>query len=525
MLKQRSRLTAALGAAMTPKPGASAEAIGIAFLTHHVLPFLTTLWNYTKQGIGASPLGVAYYGGRTLGGYRASEMAKPGAKVARADNAAKMAMATATTALGGWLAVNSQISGDGPSDPGERRKLIESGWQSRSIKVGNTWYSYDGTPVAIPFSMMANAWEAYNEALERGEKRGTARGSAEAMAQGVVGGLRGGLAAAVQQSFARSLGDAYRVVTEDNADPSRFMATQVGRYIPASGMLAHIARSMDPLQRDPKTVGERVAERLPGPLGRNNVPVRQTALGETVPNQQAGLGAGLLPFPRRSTETPRAIETEMERVGIKQGDVGDTIRGQKLNPSDARAYREKAAQYRGALAEAMVASEAYQDADDDDKRRLLEAAMRRGAAWASHKVLPGANDEGAEILRDEYLDPRDAVAGYVSALETDRAIRKLDDERVPGMDADAARAALSDRSMLARFREVFGEAEGDMMFIQRHGRTRWFTARRIRENPLYRRRVEQLQKDPDWQIFIGAAPRVIRQRGLPVVDPEDLESA
>lgn len=47
-----------------------------------------------------------------------------------------------------------EITADGTGDMQKNFELQETGWQPYSIKIGDTWYEYRNTPLAIPFAMM-----------------------------------------------------------------------------------------------------------------------------------------------------------------------------------------------------------------------------------------------------------------------------------------------------------------------------------------------------------------------------------
>jgi len=44
----------------------------------------------------------------------------------------------------GMMAFNGQITGNGPQDAAEKRRMIEMGWQPKSIRIGDRWVSYQG---------------------------------------------------------------------------------------------------------------------------------------------------------------------------------------------------------------------------------------------------------------------------------------------------------------------------------------------------------------------------------------------
>jgi hypothetical protein len=60
-----------------------------------------------------------------------------------------------------WIDITSL----GPKDAGQRAQLRMRGWIPRSIKIGDTWYNYQQTPMAIPLAWLGNWFDAtrYNK--------------------------------------------------------------------------------------------------------------------------------------------------------------------------------------------------------------------------------------------------------------------------------------------------------------------------------------------------------------------------
>lgn len=65
---------------------------------------------------------------------------------------------TGTTAMVAMYALTDdddgvfQITADGPGDVQNKFQLQETGWRPYSIRIGDRWYNYQNTPLAIPFS-------------------------------------------------------------------------------------------------------------------------------------------------------------------------------------------------------------------------------------------------------------------------------------------------------------------------------------------------------------------------------------
>ena len=112
------------------------------------VPFISTPGNVFKEMARISPMAPI------VGEWRA-DIAKGGASAQRAM--AEVAVGTALSATMFAWALNGNVSGNGDPDPNKRRSQLASGWQPYSIKIGDTWYSYQRLqPVGTLIGMAAD---------------------------------------------------------------------------------------------------------------------------------------------------------------------------------------------------------------------------------------------------------------------------------------------------------------------------------------------------------------------------------
>tara|TARA_R100000278_G_scaffold47436_1_gene41023 strand:- start:52 stop:4011 length:3960 start_codon:yes stop_codon:yes gene_type:complete len=119
-----------------------------------VVPFLRTPANILKFGFDRSPFGLLKNVSKE---YRRKYF--EGTDIEKADALGQLSMGTlTTTATLLYLNSGSQaITGGGPRNRQERDALRETGWQPYSVKVGDTYYSYQRLdPVATMMQMAAD---------------------------------------------------------------------------------------------------------------------------------------------------------------------------------------------------------------------------------------------------------------------------------------------------------------------------------------------------------------------------------
>jgi hypothetical protein len=168
--------------------------------------------------------------------------------------------------------------------------------------------------------------------------------------------------------------------------------------IPQGALLANLASSQDPYQRNPKAganpledIQNQIASRLPDnpwTPSRSQLQPRLTATGMPMPNPQQG--AGLL-LPRSSVGNPDPILEAMQQTGVVPTNVPTTVpygtAGEvQMTPAEQYTWQ----QYRGLalqqLASDLINSPGYKNADLTTQRNLLARINSAASAQASKFV-------------------------------------------------------------------------------------------------------------------------------------------
>lgn len=126
-----------------------------------VLPFLRTNFNMAEYAAQRIP------GLHLLSPQMRADMAAGGA---RADLAqAKLAFGGSLMAATAALAANGAITGHGPKDPKALEALKSTGWRPNSVKIGDTYYSYNRVePFGTVLGMAADWTELAGHAFSQG---------------------------------------------------------------------------------------------------------------------------------------------------------------------------------------------------------------------------------------------------------------------------------------------------------------------------------------------------------------------
>jgi hypothetical protein len=352
-----------------------------------------------------------------------------------------------------WLAnkaLAGQVTGDGPTDPGQHQAWLANGNQPNSfIGPDGAYHSWQKLPPQLRGPLMtagayADAYQAYTKALATKQTAGPqAYGIEEpltAAAWQLVSEIGRQVASATPM---RTLADLYDAVgSSSNASGAGMSAAGdvaskvLGGMVPASGTVRSVAEMTDPTQRQtltprtlqelPQSVLEHVAQNIPGL--REGLPARQDVLGRPISNPLQGLGE-LLPV-KTAAGQPTPLLEAMQRLGVAPSGPPATIpygpaNELRLKPEEQRAFE----QYRGQILERsaapLVASPQFQQMQPYAQRAALERIDSAAASAAGRMVLgdivrtPGAAQSrmqstgvlapvvgyGPDILGNQYTDP------------------------------------------------------------------------------------------------------------------------
>mgnify|MGYP003323673312 FL=1 len=76
---------------------------------------------------------------------------------AKAMYAGRQAIGGAVTSMAAFHYMNGGLTGNGPQNRQQRQLWMDTGWQPRSIKIGNTWVSYESfEPFKLLFATIAD---------------------------------------------------------------------------------------------------------------------------------------------------------------------------------------------------------------------------------------------------------------------------------------------------------------------------------------------------------------------------------
>jgi Transglycosylase SLT domain/Peptidase_C39 like family len=318
------------------------------------------------------------------------------------------------TALSMWLAnkaVGGAITGNGPSDPGERQVWIANGNQPNSfLAPDGAYHSWEKLPPALRGPMMtagayADAVQAYNVATARQQATGPEAYGVQdprvAAAAQLVSEVGQQIASATPMRTFANLYDALQSnsVTGVGLTAAGDVASSIaGGAVPMSGLVRSVAQMTDPTQRQaltprtpqelPQSVLENVTQNIPGL--RENLPARQDVLGRPLNNPLQGLGE-LLPV-RTAAGQPTPLLQAMQTAGVASSPTPQTIpygptHEVRLTPQEQRTYEQYRGQVLQQAADTLVRSPQWQQMPAYAQRAALENINSAASTAAGRMVL------------------------------------------------------------------------------------------------------------------------------------------
>ncbi|HYW89973.1 MAG TPA: hypothetical protein VFB50_19525, partial [Chloroflexota bacterium] len=380
-------------------------------LARFVMPFFNIGYHVATQGLETSPLGLAgtaFDVARGLAG--AGPYAQGFAGRGAAGAVTPLAQRLRNNLIGVGLAAEAynqagagNITGDGPSDPNQRRALMDMGWRPNSVNIGGRYIdSHILGPVGWALTQGANVYEATHGPEEGGYRQLVKTPQGERASNPIE--LLGDVAARQgryfnDETFLNSMGSVLNLIGS-TAQMGRVApqeaASTLESLIPQGALLSNIASVTDPYARQttaPATgniaadVWQAMQSRLPGL--RESVPTRLSATGEALPNPQQGLG---LLIPRSSPATGNPVLAAMAAASVTPGAPATSVpygpSGEiRLTPQEQHTWEEYRGQVLQQAASALVQSPSWQQMPLEGQRAALTRINAAASAAAGRMLL------------------------------------------------------------------------------------------------------------------------------------------
>jgi hypothetical protein len=261
----------------------------LKWATKFTLPFLRISTNMAKQMVEYSPGGFATTWGA----------ADPITQVAKAS------LGTAAFAGIGMMAASGNITGAAPTVPADKTAFIASGRQAYSIKIGNTWISYNKLPPSLSIPMLLAASYVQSQAT----------GVSKDKMQSVLDAFGSFGKYIADQSYVKNVGDLVSAIQGDTTKGNpidTLITNDAQQLMPFRAFSGWLAKLTDPDQRQIDTSKSAIQKQVQSfmmqvPGLREQLPAKTDASGNPIPNQNRVVNA-ISPL-QTSQTTPQQDKT------------------------------------------------------------------------------------------------------------------------------------------------------------------------------------------------------------------------
>jgi hypothetical protein len=285
-------------------------------------------------------------------------------------NAARGAVGMATMATAAGLYQQGMITGAAPSGGAEADAFYATK-RPYSVRIGDEWVSYQALgPLGAVLGAVAN----YMQASEANPKDALGKFGQLAASTGKM---------VVDSSFLKGMYNLLDAVANAERSGDKWAARTATGLLPAAGAMRFVRDQMDPTLRAPEGMSEQVQAALP--VLSENVAPRIDYAGKEIER----------PSPIVSDAKDDPLRTELMRLKVATGDgyLRDPLSAAKglqtkINsrlkalkqparevPRDVLIrYGKKHGRVSATVLGQVIGSSAYQRADDDGKRKMIERA-------------------------------------------------------------------------------------------------------------------------------------------------------
>jgi hypothetical protein len=243
-------------------------------------------------------------------------------EAARAMQIGRMGAGISLVSIGVLAAAEGYVTGDGPTDPSQRREWLKT-HHPNSITIGGISLSNPGGSIGMLLRFAANAYETSHE---WGENEG------HTFAQNLLNGFEGVTKSVLDENFMRGAKDILDAVYHPQVYGEDFIRNFALNWLPYSVGIGQIARKTDPYERDVNGMFDALRSKIPGwreslepkidSFGR---PIQRGALysdyqNDPVEKKLQSLGVGIAK-PQRKINNVQLTSDQYNHYAIKAGQL------------------------------------------------------------------------------------------------------------------------------------------------------------------------------------------------------------
>lgn len=337
------------------------------------LTFVRTPINIMKYAGERTPLGI--FAERV----RDNVKGKNGG-VAQDTQIARIAVGSALMTAIAAMTLDGRVTGSGPKDPEQRAMLRMTGWQPYSVRIGDTWYSYQRMdPLALLVGTIADLTDGTRQMTE-GEFKSNGEQLEKASAL-LLASVSNNLVDKTWTSGVSDLVEAINDRTEGQVF-EKYVRNLAASAIPTG--VAQAARVEDPYLRDARNLADALQARLPG-LSTNVMPKRDV-WGEPIRREGSAGPDVLSPF-YQSAIKDDPVTAEMVRLKVFPAPLDRKMDGNELTPKQYDDYQRVAGRLAKMQLSQIVGQEGWTDLPEQLRQEVAKGVISRSRQSARTWLL------------------------------------------------------------------------------------------------------------------------------------------
>lgn len=285
------------------------------------------------------------------------------------------------------LAAQGNVTGYGPTDAGKRRLWLLTK-QPYSVKIGDTWHSYDRIqPIGTLIGFAADMVEIYDY-MSFEEKDKVPKMISIAFSQAVT-----------NQVWLRGIVDIGRGVAESERYGPKIAQNLAASMLPGSGWIGQTAAILDPYMREVDSILEAIRNKIP--IVREGLMEKTDPFGGPIKSRER---AGIVSPIQKTKESEDKVITEAARLGVSVAKTPkklDVISGFgklgefEMTPEQRQVYARTSGQLAHNVLSVAVNSPTWKSMPDLVKKRYYENVFRSAHEIGGDLALPSDVRAGA----------------------------------------------------------------------------------------------------------------------------------
>lgn len=390
-----------------------------------IVPFVNIVSNVLNEQLNYTPVGWLRFAGLTpsafLAGKKGRIIRSSGAK--DADHAAmlfmKGTMGTILLPILAYLLADDEedtlprITGKGPKDYSERKELDKLGWKPYSIRIGDTYVSYQWWPSGMVLGIIGTGYD-------RAREDGTKVENVQEFSKFAFAAMNSAPGIVLEASFLGAMASLIGNLVDDKPNKGAIKITEdltssaVRGMIPASSLLNSVDKAFNAERYRPLYVNERFVNRTPFLRNWMMDRIDRNAFGEPVVLEKGVLAVasrllGLDRFGKKVKAHSKAEEIQLKHLAsVPSIGWSFKIGGTPISENPEVAYRMRMLYGKAIKKELVDNYQFYINYNPEDQ------VTKKGNPQTLYSYLQG------RLSKDKEL-----IANYIEDGKTDREIIQL----------------------------------------------------------------------------------------------------